>query len=431
MLRCETDFSTGEREPCEPCEPCDFEAPQLEPSNEGQLQMSLEEQNTHQGEEVREGKEDRPSAGNEEQQLWSHLPEAQTVLQLSFSEDQSFSKAPCVVGQNVSELPTGDKQSLLEPTRTDESNMKQTGEVSTVTEQSESEVFSLEDEMIDNSSHNEDEIEPSTDEELRLWRYPPDKVCKQDESILAEDQEESVFTKEKRQESESSRVEKGKGSGAEAHSKPSQVQDDECQIGYVSAETTGCSNTQGDVKPKSKETMKHDKKNTEGCPHNDDGYQQSKQIQIVDSKEDMDLESDRTEEYNFIDVAQAMKETQTGYIQLEGNTVDVAQPKAEMEPSEMYRNDGAHSVTVGQASDQLEQTGEMEMEQEAVDGRQGIVDGLTEETHKAEGGESSKKVTFILEPELINSSSLSETNTSRESRGETSMSGENSRKMWD
>ncbi|XP_042267642.1 anillin isoform X2 [Thunnus maccoyii] len=405
--------TTGERKPC------DFEAPpasvELEPSNEGKLQMDLEEQNTHQGEEFREGKEDRPSV--EEQQLWSHQPEAQTVLQLSFSEDQSFSKPPCGEDHNVSELSTGDKQSLLESTRTDESNVNQTSDVSKVTDHNGSEVFSLEDEMVE-SSHNEEEIEPSTDEELRLWRYPSDKVCKQEESMIAEDQEEGVCTKEEREEYESSRVEKEKGSGAEHHSEPSHVQDGECQMGDVSAETAGCSNTQEDVKPRSKETMKQDKKNT-GCPNEDDRYQQSKQI--VDSKEeDMELESDRKEEYPFIDVAQAMKETQTGYIKLEGNTEDVAQPKAETEPSEMYRNDGAHTVTAVRASDH--KTGEMELQQEAVNGRQGIGDGLTDEIYKAEGGESSKKVTFILEPKLINGSSLSETNTSMESRRETSMS---------
>ncbi|KAM7396309.1 hypothetical protein PAMP_019358 [Pampus punctatissimus] len=400
--------TTGERKPC------DFEAPpasvELGPSNEGQLQMELEEQNIHQGEDVREGKEDKPSVGNDEQQ-----PEAQTVLHLTFSDDQSFSKAPCGEDHNVSELPNGDEHTLLESAHTDESNMKQTGEVSKVTEQSRLEVFSLdEDEMIDDSLYNDEEIEPSTDEELRLWKYPPDKVCKQEESVIAEDQEEGVCIKEEREESELSRVEKEKGSSADDHSKSSQVQDGECQIGDVSAE---CFNTQEDVNPRSKETMTQDEKNTQGCPHEDDGYQQSKQIQIVDSK---DLESDRTEEYPFIDVAQAMKETQTGNVKLKGNTENAAQSKAENEPSEMYRNDGAHSVTAGQVSDHLEETGEMEVEEEAVDGRQGIVDGLTEETHKAEAGEISKKVTFILEPELINGSSISE--TSMESRGETSLS---------
>ncbi|XP_029290737.1 anillin, actin binding protein 2 isoform X3 [Cottoperca gobio] len=46
----------------------------------------------------------------------------------------------------------------------------------------------------------------------------------------------------------------------------------------------------------------------------------------------------------------------------------------------------------------------------------------TEETYQAEGRERSKKVTFCLEPELINDSTLSETNTSMDSRTEASTS---------
>ncbi|CAK6975103.1 anillin isoform X4 [Scomber scombrus] len=390
--------------------PCDFEAlpasVELDPSNEGQLQM---EQNTHQHEEFREEKEDKPSVGNKEQQLWSHQPPAQTVMQLSFSEDQSFSKASCGEDRSVSESPAV----------ADESNVEQTGAVSEVMERSDSEVFTLEEdeEITCDSTHNEVEIEPSTDEELRLWKYPPDKVCKQGESIIAEDQEESVCAEEEREKSESSRAEKEKENYAEDHSEPSQVQDAEHQMDDVFAENAECSNTQEDMKPRSKDTMKQDKKNTEGCLHEDDGYQQSKQIQIVDSKEeDMDLESDRTEDYPFIDVAQAMKETQTEYIKLEENGEDVAQLNAETEPSEIFRNE-AHSVAAVQASDHL-----VEMEQKGIDGGQGGADGPIEETHKAEKGQCSKKVTFILEPELINDSNLSETSTSTESRGETGMS---------
>ncbi|KAI4825313.1 hypothetical protein KUCAC02_020999 [Chaenocephalus aceratus] len=59
-----------------------------------------------------------------------------------------------------------------------------------------------------------------------------------------------------------------------------------------------------------------------------------------------------------------------------------------------------------QVSDHLLETG------------QGVVDGPSEQTHKAEGGYNSKKVTFILEPELIHDSTVSEENTSMESRAE-------------
>ncbi|XP_039989192.1 anillin isoform X6 [Xiphias gladius] len=76
--------------------PCDSEAPtasvEHETSSEGQLRMEGKEQNTHQGEELMKDKHRRASAGNEEEQLGSQEPETQTLLKLSFSEDQSFSK---------------------------------------------------------------------------------------------------------------------------------------------------------------------------------------------------------------------------------------------------------------------------------------------------------------------------------------------------
>ncbi|XP_038561791.1 anillin isoform X6 [Micropterus salmoides] len=97
---------------------------ELDNSNEGQLEMELKEQNTHQAEEAGEEKKHKASVGNEEMQLGPQQPQTQSVLKLSFSEDQSFSRSSFGEDQNVSELPIGEEQSLLEST--EDSYMKET-----------------------------------------------------------------------------------------------------------------------------------------------------------------------------------------------------------------------------------------------------------------------------------------------------------------
>lgn len=422
---------------------------ELENSNEGQLQMEWTEQNTHQDEEVRE------------EQLGSQQSQIHTVLKLSFGEDQSFSRAPFGDDQNMSALPAGDEQSLLESAYPEE----ETGEVSKVAEQEGSEVFSFEEVgKIDGYSYSEEDIEPSTDEELRLWTYPQDKVGKKRESIIAEEQEKAVCAKEEEGESYLSTLEKVEGGDVADSSEPSDNQDGERYLGNVSAAFTDSSEMQDDEKPRPEEdklestlnrdkgnrescegchegavtgdvdvfTIKQDQKDIKGCTHKDDVYQQSEVLTVSIKEEDMDLESDsrglnsrekEREAFPFADV------TQTEYPELETNLEDVAKPKVETqaESSDIDGSDGAQCLPEVQVSSHLLETEEMEQDADAVDNRQGVVDGLREKTQRAEGGESTKKVTFILEPELINDSTLSETNTSMESRAETSMSGENTK----
>lgn len=69
----------------------------------------------------------------------------------------------------------------------------------------------------------------------------------------------------------------------------------------------------------------------------------------------------------------------------------------------------------------------VECDQCTVNKRQEIVQKETNE--KTGRGESSKKVSFILEPDVINDSTLSESSTSLESTPETQMSGENNNKL--
>ncbi|XP_035521542.1 uncharacterized protein si:dkey-30c15.10 isoform X1 [Morone saxatilis] len=440
---------------------CDSETPaaSVEFENKGHLQMEWKEQNTHQGEEVREEKEHKASVKNEEKPPGCQQSQTQAVLMLSFSEHQSFSRAPIGEDHNVSVLPTDDEQSLLESTLPEESNMKETGlVVSKVTE----ELFSFEEvEEMDGYSYSEEGIEPSTDEELKSWRYPQSKVCKEVGSVTAEGQDEGVCAKEEEG------VQKEKGGSVADCSESSDFQDGECYLGNVSAEIASSFEMLEDGKSSSKEdeletescidhtvkaqttlnqggiesfegchggactgdvdifTIKQDQKDTEGCTYEDDICHQSKQIQTVNIKEeDVDLESDRrgpnqTQASPFADGVQALTQTPTQYAELETNIEDVAKPKGETQAASSHTDssDGTQWTEV-QVSDPLLET--EDMEQDAVDERQGVVDGLRERTNKAGGGESSKKVTFILEPELINDSILSE--TSVDPRAETSMS---------
>ncbi|XP_026168002.1 anillin, actin binding protein 2 isoform X2 [Mastacembelus armatus] len=413
---------------------------ELEGFSERQLQMELKNQNTHQVEEVREKKDHKAPAGNDTEDVGSQQPGTLTVLKLSFNEDQSNFKTSFGEEQNVS----GEEQCYLEPPCADESNMKETDEISNLPEHSGSETF---DENTDDSSYGEEEIEPSTDEELRLWRYPQSKVYKEEESVIAEEQDD-VHAREEEDELELSSAEEEKGGHVVDHSGSSDIRHGKYCLDNVSAEIAGFSELRETEKPRLKEchkkynegeaageidrfAMRQDQKNTESCIHEEDMHKESKAIQTTHMKEedDMDLESNRTspestmEELEaFVDVTQTLKNRQTGYTDLQGNSKGVAQQKAKAYVKSVNpdTHDTAQSLTEGQVSEHLLET--EETEQETVEQRQGVVHGQTEETHKAEGREQSKKVTFILEPELINDVSLSETNTSMESRAETTMS---------
>ncbi|XP_063733160.1 anillin, actin binding protein 2 isoform X8 [Eleginops maclovinus] len=164
-------------------------------------------------------------------------------------------------------------------------------------------------------------------------------------------------------------------------------------------------------------TTKQNQQDTGGSTDTEDICQQSKEIQAANVKEaDLDVDSNSRVQTSFADVDQDLNQTQMGNQGIASNTKDEPKLKNPSESSDMDGNDGAQGLSEVQVSDHLLET--EEIEQVAADGRQGVVDGLSEETHKAEGGESSKKVTFILEPELIHDSPVSEANTFMESRAE-------------
>ncbi|XP_030587761.1 anillin, actin binding protein 2 isoform X1 [Archocentrus centrarchus] len=388
-------------------------------------------------EEPRQEEEVEASAGNEEEQPGSQQPEAQTVLKLSFNEDHSFSKVPFGEDQDLSELTAPNEQSFFESTR--ESNVKETVEDSTVSEQGSSDMLTFEeDEKMDSSCFSEGEIEPSTDEELRMWRYPRSVMSVEEESVVDEVQEVCV----KEVEGESSQM-----------NKPDINQDGD-PPSDVSTQIAGCSETQEDEKSKAEDlktkpgscsdiserdrstldrdresmescdgnyeellttdgddlTIKQEQKDEEVCTRSDDAAEQSEGSHMVCLKGDHSRETHgvrQTKAAAFQDVTQALRDEQNEHEGLDRKTEDEARPVVNSETA-LMDTDAAQASAEMQASDQPE-TG-----QDAEGERLNLDTSMTEEARKAERGESSKKVTFILEPEFIYSSGVSDNNTSTE-----------------
>ncbi len=353
MLRCETTFSTGEMAICDPEGPAT--SAEFKNSNEGQLEMQWKE---NQCKDVREGNKHEASVENEEEQLKSKQSQTQTVLKLSFGEDQV-----------MSEWPKGGEQSLQGSSHPEEPNLKGTGEVSIVTEQVGCEVFSFEEiEEPDGYSYSEEEPEPLTDEEVRLWRYPQEQECKGEESTAAEEQKENVCAKKEEAGLESFRKENEREGRVADGGEPSNIHKGVSYLANDSAEIVG-----------SYEMQEECERESESCSS-------------VSVKDQSTLNREPSEGCH--------EETLTG-------------------SSDTDESDKAQCLTEAQVSDNSLET--KEMEQDAGDERQAGGNGLTDETDKAEEGESSKKVSFLLDPELTSEPNM-------ESRAESSMSGEISKK---
>ncbi|KAK2841703.1 hypothetical protein Q5P01_011903 [Channa striata] len=400
---------------------CDSEAPAAVSS---ELQMEWDQQNTHQDEEVREVTNYKSSVGNEEKHVVSQESNSRAVLALSFSEDQSFSKASLCENQDVS----GDEQSFLNSTHSVESNIKETSELSKLSEHSRLEMFSLEDEKID-ESYGEEEIEPSTDEESRIWRYPQQNVCTEAESVTVEEQED-VAVKDKDWLVELSRVEKESADSDVDANDHLYVQGDASSLGNVCADISAASKSQHDEGAEEAESeCGLDDSLKDQCPFNKEGNHEYHKGCYEETNKDKKNSEESTYEANACqfsqeiqavnikgdDIAKILEASQTGCPDVQENT-DVA--KACTKLLDTNKCDPAADVTEARLSEQFSET--EEIEQGAVDDRLGAIDVLREESHNAVARESSKKVTFILEPELINGSSLCETNNSMESETSTS-----------
>lgn len=388
-MRCEAPFSTGETGSSR-------SAAYLETGGEPEQCVLTEEPGQEQVE---------VSAGNEEPP-GSQQAEAPTVLKLSFSEDQDLSK-----------LTASNEQSFFESTR--ESNIKDAAEESAVSEQGSSDMLTSEDdEKLESSCFSEEQMEPSTDEELRMWRYPQSAAC------LEEDEEQEVCVKQV--EAESSQVDQTGSSTdkIQAGDPPSDV-----------PEIAGCSDMQEGEKPKAEgdestagscldvsETdrsalerpesrdgsseglltterdgpvIKQEQEDMEVCPHNDAAAEQPQQSQTVCIIEDVEPQS---RDPQAAAAHQALREQE--HEGLQRSTEDEAQPAVKSE------------AAVTDAAQVCDQDSNQRLNPDF---------SVTEETPR-----SSKKVTFILEPEFISSSGGSDHNTSTE----TALSGEGSASTW-
>lgn len=434
-----TTFSTGKSIPCDSDTPAASVLP--ENCNDAQLQMERKEESSCHDEEIREQEKCKTSFSNEVSQ---HL-KSQTVLKLSFSEDQSFSGAHLSGDLNASELPTGNEQSLLDLSHPEESNIGETGEVDKKSDQDRSEMLSCEN--MTGYSYSEEEIEPSTDEELRLWQYPRDKVCNKEESV----EEKKDDIKEGETDLGSSRAENEKG----ANEHPD-MWHGECHLAHASAVIVSPSEMQEDETPreeggKSKSescldyppsnrdhsndepckeghkdallcdgdtiTEKQEHKDIERCACSDDTGQQANESPTLNVEEVQNLQSDSkgpVKDAQEEEMVESQRNTQGDNTEL--NTEDVGGREASS-----FIDGSDESQCLGQ----VQGLGQLFVE-ETLNEEQERVEESTEETVKPQGGESSKKVTFILEPELIVDSKLSQSNTSS---AETHLSGERSTKM--
>lgn len=360
------------------------------------------EQKPHHSEEDKNKKEHEFAAMTKEEQTGSQHPKAQNVLELSFNDEHSSS-----------ELHKADEHNFLQSSLLDESNVN--SEVP-VTEVDSSEVFTFdEDETMETSSYGEELIEPSTDEELRVWRYPQSSA---DESVTA--REERASTKEEGG-LEPPREDKEEEDGSNSYFKPTDIQNVKLSSSAeVSSETAGF--------PKQQEADEYSKKekleveNGLGNSVKEKSVLRSNRVKVKSSEgscEEVVTQNDAlqlSQESQEVSVKhQALEETQSENADDEKNAEGVQLSVK----SQTYEHDGAQGSTEIQVSDSHDEIS-------SADGKQNVVDGLMAEMHNTE---SSRKVTFVLEPELINSSALTESNTSLESRTETSLSGETSLKM--
>lgn len=389
-------MSTGGRAAPDP------EAPSV---SVGQLRMLWKEG-------VEEDKDHSVLVQNEEKMLVSQQQQQQpeTVVKLSFGEDQKVSV---------------EEARLLELTPTEKLNKKDTSV--------EIDLFEDSDHQMDSSSCDEEMIEPSTDEELKMWRYPNN--VRHEESIVSEEEEveELAVGREEKGEEEVSVLDQ---------SQVSVVQSMESYLGDVSTDipsscevpkdsslcreqvtTESCNGCNQDMinGDDSNVTVSADQKDIEGCTvENDKCCEQSEDMQtFTDDEKQTDLSSHSREEEmsRCLTVDETPDKTPTVELDLQKNTGDTVHPTTDNLID--ICDDPSLCLTKSEVTDTVA---------EGIDKKCDCSDDLLVESCKAEEGENSKKVTFMLEPELISGSGLCQAGTSEEPRAETSLSGKDRNK---
>lgn len=377
-----TTFSTGKSTLC------DTPAVSISLENE---KVEGKEKHTCQEAEVRAEEKVQASCSSEASR---HL-RSQAVLKLSFSEDQSFSGAQSSGELNASELPTGDEQSLSEVPHPDESDMMETGEADESVQDT-SEATSCD---IIPCSCSEDEIEPSTDEELRLWRYPQGKVWDEEKSELRlEERKDGAVGEEA--DLESTRAENHKETDRRPDSRA-----DECRAAGVSTEITGSSETQEEDAP-------GDERSRSDCPVASSADQSSDELL---GSAGTAHSNDTGQPASKSSAPRVGKDLSVGGVPAKRDQQDETEEQ-EVQQGVAQGDDDVEIKRGGQTQRLLEvQVSVPRSEGDVLSEEQDSVEELAEGSVKAQGGESSKKVTFVLEPELIGDSAA-ETHSSGERR---------------
>lgn len=334
--------------------------------------MEREEKHTCQEEEVRAEEKLQASCSSEV----SH-----TVLKLSFSEDQSFSGVHSSGELNAPGLPTGDEQSLSEVPRPDESGVMETGGGGAESVQDACEAASCEN--ITPCFCSEDEIEPSTDEELRLWQYPQGQVWEEEEEELRLEGGRTDGGVEGEADLESTRAENHK------ESDPHQAGEG-CVVGSSFTEATVSSEAQEEDTPV-------DERSRSAHPAAFSADQSGDEL---------------LGGAGAVAVAQGLKVPERCV-----RSPDTSQPQSESSPLRVGEDLSVSGVSA--RDDQQQEEEEVEQGDSGVEVQLGgetqsevqgssprcegdpLNEEQVEESVKVQGGESSKKVTFVLEPELI------------------------------
>ncbi|XP_078805113.1 anillin, actin binding protein 2 isoform X3 [Oryzias latipes] len=344
--------------------------------------------NARRGEKISVEEDRTTSAGKE--QLVSEEP-SQTVLKLSFSDDQ-----------NLSEF-----------TSLDEFDDKEEN-VSKLTEDENSQVFvSDKDETMEDSSFGDEQIEPSTDEELKIWHYPQDSLLAEDEANLVEEDNTSTKTSE---ELKASKVGKEEIHSADLD-EPADIQNEErCPPADVSAKISELKSKQELCDSLKEESLlvgdrfkvERDEESCSGA-RDDFTTEQESEGSIPHGSEQ--LERNR-KTVGVRDGTQTSGESPPQKTEVAGG----AQPEDRTESPKYDRVQTFIQTTEASHPQDFEEGAE-----NSVCGEQ-VVKEETIESLEAEGKGTSKKVTFVLEPELIHSSDLSESDTSMRSRADSSLS---------
>uniref|UniRef100_A0A3B3DT44 Anillin, actin binding protein 2 n=1 Tax=Oryzias melastigma TaxID=30732 RepID=A0A3B3DT44_ORYME len=350
---------TGEKTPFEPGRPAASAA--------FGLFGEAQDTNVHRGENVE--KDHATSSVKDEEQRVSEEP-SQTVLELVFSDTTS---------SEFTSLDKLDKE-----------------EVSKLTENESSEVFEK-DETMEDSSLEDEQIEPSTDEELKMWRYPQDH-------LLAEDQTNEDNTNDK--ELESYKVGKGEFHPTDLD-EPADVKTEErSSPADVSAKISEFSESRDDdeFKPKEEDSLKEEshfrmERDEESCSGvaGDFAIKQESEGSVPHG-------SGQTERN---------KKSQTFGDGTQTKKTELDDGSKLKDQTESPKYDGVQALT--ETSDPEKRA------EKSVCGEQGVKEETTE-SGEVEGKGASKKVTFVLEPELIQSSDLSESDTSIQSGADSSLS---------